>query len=189
MELMEWTELLGNLGEFIGSLAVMVTLVILVVQVRQSARAVEESNRLQRAAAIDRHSDTVGRWRSEIASNPELARIWLDARADKPLDATAHMRLSFLWINFVNLQRSNYIRAHSANEPGLARQSVLAVAVEVSRCTVFRHEWELVRPWNSLASEEFAREVDEAIAEYARGEHRDYQVAGQPLLEPARDEV
>jgi hypothetical protein len=87
------------------------------------------------------------------------------------------------------LQRSNYIRAHSANEPGLARQSVLAVAVEVSRCTVFRHEWELVRPWNSLASEEFAREVDEAIAEYARGEHRDYQVAGQPLLEPARDEV
>jgi hypothetical protein len=178
MNLMDWTALLGNVGEFLGSLAVMVTLVILVVQVRDSARAVEESNRLQRSAAIDRHSDMVGSWRSQVALDPEMTQAWLDARNDQPLDAVARLRVNFMWINFVNLQRSNFVRAHTVGERGLARQAVLAVAVEASTSATFRAEWQQIRPWNSLASAEYTRDVDAAIAEYDQGVHTEYGIGG-----------
>ena len=181
MNLMEWTELLGNLGEFLGSLAVMVTLVVLVVQVRQSAKAVEESNRLQRASAVDRHSDSIGRWRHQIAGSAEMSHIWCEAREDRPLDVAARLRLNFMWINFVNAQRSNYIRAHTVNDLGLAQQAVLAVAVEANASATFRREWEHIRSWNSLASAEYTRAVEAAIADYARGENRQYAIGGGPL--------
>jgi hypothetical protein len=179
MGLIEWTALLGNVGEFLGSLAVMVTLVILVVQVRDSARAVEESNRLQRSAAIDRHSDMVGSWRSQVALDPDMTQAWLDARNDQPLDAVARLRVNFMWINFVNLQRSNFVRAHTVNEPGLARQAALAVAAEATSSATFRAEWQQIRPWNALASAEYARSVDAAIDEYQRGSNLEYGIGGQ----------
>ncbi len=178
---LDWTALLGNLGEFLGSIAVMVTLAILVVQVRQSARAVEESNRLQRAAALDRHSDTIGRWRHQIAGNPELAQLWLDARNDKLLDEVEFMRLNFMFINFVNAQRSNYIRAHTVNDLGLARQAVLAVAVEASISETFRREWVQIQPWNSLASADYTSEVEAAISEYDSGGNRAFATGGPHL--------
>lgn len=181
MSLIQWTELLGNLGEFLGSLAVMVTLVVLVVQVRQSAKAVEESNRLQRAAAVDRHSDTIGRWRHQIAGNAEMSQIWCDAREDRPFDVAARLRLNFMWINLVNAQRSNYIRAHTVNDLGLAQQAVLSVAVEANASATLRREWEHIRSWNSLASPEYTRAVDAAIADYARGDNQQYTVAGGPI--------
>ena len=181
---MEWTGLLGNLGEFLGSIAVMVTLAILVVQVRQSAKAVEESNRLQRAAALDRHSDTIGRWRHQIAGSSDMAQIWHDARNDKPLDAVEFMRLNFMFINFVNAQRSNYIRAHTVSDLGLARQAVLAVAVEASISETFRREWMQIRPWNSLASADYTSEVEAAIAEYAQGGNQEYAPGGPHFRSP-----
>ena len=41
MSLMETSQLLGNLGEFVGAIAVVVTLVYLAVQVRHSREATE----------------------------------------------------------------------------------------------------------------------------------------------------
>ena len=46
MSLTEVTQILGNLGEFFGSIAVVVTLIYLVVQVRQSARLIEHQGHL-----------------------------------------------------------------------------------------------------------------------------------------------
>jgi hypothetical protein len=92
--------------------------------------------------------------------------------------ARARLRLNFMWINFVNVQRSNFVRAHTVSERGLARQAVLAVAVEASISATFRGEWEQIRPWNSLASIDYTREVDDAIADYTRGAHREYAVGG-----------
>ena len=43
---------LANLGEFIGGVAVLVTLIYLAAQVRQSTRAQEQANELAKADAI-----------------------------------------------------------------------------------------------------------------------------------------
>ena len=43
---------LGALGEFIGSIAVLVTLVYLAIQIRQNTRSIEESQRMARVEAM-----------------------------------------------------------------------------------------------------------------------------------------
>lgn len=50
---MTW-EAIGAVGEMIGAGAVLLTLIILVFQVRHSTKTLEETNRLERAFAIDR---------------------------------------------------------------------------------------------------------------------------------------
>ncbi len=57
---MNW-DAIGAIGELIGALAVVITLVFLVLQVRHNTRAMNESNRLERASAIDRHADSIKR--------------------------------------------------------------------------------------------------------------------------------
>ena len=46
MQLIELSQILGNLGEFIGSIAVLVTLIYLAVQVRQSKELLEENRKI-----------------------------------------------------------------------------------------------------------------------------------------------
>ena len=75
---MNW-EAIGAIGEVVGAAAVVITLLVLVVQVRQNNRGLEESNRLNRAATIDRHADSISRWRGRLMENTELSRIWLSA--------------------------------------------------------------------------------------------------------------
>ena len=73
---MNW-DALGAIGEIIGAIAVVITLGFLAIQIRYSTRSMDESNRLQRATAIDRHADSVNRWRGSLSENEDLARIWL----------------------------------------------------------------------------------------------------------------
>ena len=72
---MNW-EAIGAIDELIGAGAVLLTLIILVRQVSHSTNAMLESNRLERASAIDRHSDSIGRWRGRLIENADLAQIW-----------------------------------------------------------------------------------------------------------------
>ncbi len=81
--MMETIQMLGSLGEFVGAIAVVATLIYISIQVRHSSllleankRATEESTRLARAAALDRHADVVSRWRGRLIENVEVARIW-----------------------------------------------------------------------------------------------------------------
>ncbi len=160
---MNW-EAIGAVGEIVGAAAVVATLIILVFQIRDSTRATQESNRLERASALDRHSDSIGRWRGRLMENEDLMRIWHAAGKDEPLDAIARVRLSFVWIDFTNTQRANFVRARTVGAAGLARQAVLSVASEGRKSATMREEWGLNRIWHELESPEFVQLVDEAMA-------------------------
>ncbi|HSG91696.1 MAG TPA: hypothetical protein VLA56_20935 [Pseudomonadales bacterium] len=172
---MNW-DAIGAIGELVGAAAVVATLLVLMVQIRHSTRAMEESNRLDRAAAIDRHSDSIGRWRGRLMEHPELAAIWAAARDDEPLDAIQRLRLNNLWIDLVNTQRSNYVRGHTVGETGLARQALMSIAAELNQSELLRAEWELSRPWHALASPEFVAEVEAAAADLRAGADPQFRV-------------
>lgn len=159
---MNW-EAIGAIGELIGAIAVVLTLVFLTFQVRYSTRTMEESNRLERAAAMDRHTDSIGRWRGRLAESEELARIWLLASKEGELSDVDTLRLDNLWVDLVNSQRSNFVRANVVGEDGLARQAVLAIAVEINQSSIFRQEWKTSRPWHELASRDFVMSVEEVL--------------------------
>lgn len=169
---MNW-EAIGAIGEIVGAGAVLVTLIILAVQISHSIRVMAESNRLERASAIDRHSDSIGRWRGRLIEDGELMRIWVAAENDAALDPIAFMRFSMLWIDFTNTQRANFVRARTVGATGLGRQAVLSVAVEINKSATRLEAWEMNRAWHELESPEFVQLVDETREELkAQTTHR-----------------
>ena len=57
MSLVEFTELIGNVGEFVGSLTVFATLVYLALQVRHSRDLLEDNRKLAMSQAFQTRSD------------------------------------------------------------------------------------------------------------------------------------
>jgi len=67
MTLLEWTQLVGSLGEIVGAIAVVVTLAYLATQVQQARRQMELAGKQHRA-------DAAREVLSAIVSSPELVR-------------------------------------------------------------------------------------------------------------------
>ncbi|MAU05513.1 MAG: hypothetical protein CMQ06_06540 [Gammaproteobacteria bacterium] len=143
----------------------MITLVFLALQVRQRNYTMGESNRLERAAAIDRHADSISRWRGCLMENADLATIWLTAYNDGDLSEIEILRLNNLWVDFANTPRANYGRAKTVGDQGLVRQAVVRVVAEVTASVIFKTLWERTHFMVGLASPEFVKEVDRGISE------------------------
>ena len=75
---------LANLGEFIGGLAVVMTLIYLAVQVRQGALAQQHTNELAQADAIYKSGESFGAFRS-LLTDRDTNVTWLKARNDEDL--------------------------------------------------------------------------------------------------------
>lgn len=154
----------GAIGEVVGAFAVVTTLLILLIQVRQNTKSMVEANRLQKAAAIDKHAESIGIWRSQFIESQEVSDIWIAARDGKPLDSTETLRFDNMWVNFVNTQRSNFVRANVVGEAGLALQASRSIAVEISMSPNFKKSWENTRNWHQLASPDFVESVENELA-------------------------
>lgn len=166
---------LGALGEFLGALAVVATLIYLSIQVRHSRglleaqrASMEEGTRLARAAAMDRHNDTVSRWRGRLIQDPEVSSLWHKATTGAELDQVESLRLQNLFIDWLNTFRSNFRHAKAIGEDGLARQAVLTVASDLGKSPLLRKYWEWGRPMNELAASDFVRAVERELEVSAR---------------------
>lgn len=168
--MMDTVQMLGSLGEFVGAIAVVATLIYISVQVRHSGllleankRATEENTRLSRAAALDRHNDSVSRWRGRLIENAEVARIWQTAVDGDDLDQVERLRLRNLFIDWINTYRANFSRAKAVGDEGLARQAVVSVAPLLARTPSFVEFWRHSRTMNLLAAADFVAAIDEEI--------------------------
>lgn len=165
---MNW-DAVAALSEAVGAIGVIASLIFLIVQLRQNTKAMRESNVLERAMLMDRHTDSVGRWRSSVAENEGLATIWHKRLTDQTLSDVEGIRLNNLFINFVNTQRSNFERALVVGEPGMAQQASRSVAIEIVGADTLYTLWLQAKPWHSLASPEFVARVEGYIEEQRRG--------------------
>ena len=83
MDHQAFAQLLGNYGEFVGAIAVVVTLGYLAVQIRQNTRSQDENQKAvvaQSAGDVDLY---LANWRFEIARDTNLKRILQESQ---PLD-------------------------------------------------------------------------------------------------------
>ena len=95
MDLMQMAQLLGNFGEFIGAIAVVVTLAYLTVQVRQTRRATEINTEALRNAASAQQASTFIELTRPIYENLEVARFMLrlaEATSMESLSAEDRLR-------------------------------------------------------------------------------------------------
>ena len=78
-------ETLGNLGDFIGGIAVVVTLVYLAIQIRQNTVQLRKSADIARAEARFTSVQAFSEFRSHLIANPEVASLYY--RGGKDIDA------------------------------------------------------------------------------------------------------
>jgi hypothetical protein len=86
---------LAHVAEIVASLAVVVTLVFLVVEVRQNTE-------ITRVTAYDRTVEGLNTWRLTVASDPDLAERWQaymsnSAAQDPAADMRLQLLLNTLW--------------------------------------------------------------------------------------------
>ena len=85
MSTLEFSQLLGNYGEFVGAIAIVVTLIYLAMQLRQNTRAIQSSERAYRSNLEVATNGRFFDFRRDIYSNPELRSIWIRGLFDPDL--------------------------------------------------------------------------------------------------------
>lgn len=117
MTVLEWAALLGNIGEFIGAIAVVVTLVYLAAQVRlgklateANTRQLEELRRLNMVENYMRRSERVEKGYRDTAISDALSQLSFKAATDaSSLDEFEQNRLrDYLHAHMHRLDAQHY---------------------------------------------------------------------------------
>ena len=142
-------ETLGNLGEFIGSLAVLVTLVYLSIQTRQTVAMSRQSS----------HSDILARRQDlmELLMERDFIEVWGKGCSRKKMDALDAQRFTSFAISFLSHVQDTYIQYKAGlidEEIWLAERKLMTVSFGQPG---FLNWWE---HGQQFVTEEFAREIE-----------------------------
>ena len=67
---------LGNIGDFLGGMGVVVTLVYLAAQIRQNTKQLRANAESLRTAALDETQRSINHWREGIIHRRDVADLW-----------------------------------------------------------------------------------------------------------------
>jgi hypothetical protein len=137
---MNW-DAIGAVGEVAGAVAVTVTLVFLVIQIRHSARATERNNSLSQASALDQGFDQFSNFRRMLSSDRELTDLWLRGREGKELDDVDEHRFGQLVVEWTLILRNNYIRNETVGNEDIPDMMVELLIQDLLRHPGFREMW------------------------------------------------
>ena len=104
MTLLDTAQLLGNIGEFAGAIAVVATLGYLAVQVRQSKRAVDNNTRETRAASTQAALDSEMTFQSQIL---RYADVWEKVVTAAPIAPGEESRRAIVLYQMLMTQYEN----------------------------------------------------------------------------------
>jgi hypothetical protein len=162
---------LGSLGEFVGAIAVMVTLVYLAIQTRLTRKAAEVTQRAAEETAkfssmqmTQGVADMYSRWRMG-RTNPELAELLVKARGSEQLTDAEQVIFSSLFeelfftgvVSYVNAVESASFHSESADE------IILVDAIKANPKAMA--EWRRMRPALSAGSIKFVEAIDRLLEE------------------------
>lgn len=151
---MNW-EAIGAVGEIIGAAAVVVTLIYLTVQIRESTRA-------SRAVAITDATAAVQAWYQDVGSNPGSAKLFLDGMA-KPDSLSSVERFQFVMLIhsiFLGFQRTFFLSHAGTLDAGL-RDSIGTAVHVVNQLPGVHFYW---RQRRGFFQPEFVAWVEELLA-------------------------
>ena len=158
----------GAIGEILGALAVVATLIYLSIQVRHSKSAVEENTRVARIAVLDQHTQAQSQWRGRMADNGELTAIWVAAEEGglAALDAVERERFIQHARDYFNVWRSSYAAALSVRHKEQCQHIARSCALGLHGNRGHRELWEDgARRMSGLVVPEFVEEVEERLRE------------------------
>ena len=107
MNIQDW----GAIGEIVGALAVVASLIYLAAQIRQNTRQISLGLESTRLAAFEQNVESGNRARELLITNPEITELFLKGLADyQGLRSTEKFRCNMLFRNFFSGIQGGYIR-------------------------------------------------------------------------------
>lgn len=107
MSIQDW----GAIGEIVGGIAVVASLIYLAVQIRQNTEQISQSIEANRLAAFERNIDAGNRIRELIILNPELAELFTRGLENyDELQDTDKLRFGMLMRNMFSEMQGAYVR-------------------------------------------------------------------------------
>ena len=151
MSFIEITAVLGNLGEFVGAIAVVVTLFYLSVQIRQNSRSVK-------ATAAQSVVQSLAEAYSVTASSPELCHIVLVGSKDVDT-LTEHQKAQlYMWLtSWFRLVEQAYLHYEMGNIPESTWKGQLSHLKSALATPAQREFWNARK---AIDSDEFREFVD-----------------------------
>ena len=157
MSALDFSQLLGNYGEFVGSVAIVATLIYLAVQISLA-------NKLAKAQQHDVHRDRVRDFSLTLAQDTETARIWRVGRAGDELDEDETTRFEAMSTYNMLVQRDGWVRLTLLGMPDA--EHYLDILVDsLNRFPGSRRFWETWSPGNIRLQKEFVGYVNERLIE------------------------
>ena len=107
MSIQDW----GAIGEIVGALAVVASLIYLAMQIRQNTRQISMSLESAKLAAFERTVESSNHAREILITNPEVADLFLKGLADyRNLPSSDKFRCNMLFRNLLSAFQGGYIR-------------------------------------------------------------------------------
>jgi hypothetical protein len=128
-------------AEVLASVAVILSLAVLIYEVRENSNALDRSNSLAKDAAIDRGFEQFSEFRRFLASDRDLTELWLRGSRGEELDEIDSDRFARLVIEWALIRRNNYLRNVTVGNEGIPIRMVEEVANEVTRNPGFYRVW------------------------------------------------
>ncbi len=135
----------ASIAEVVSSIAVVVTLVFLVLGIR-------ENTEVTRAGAYDRYVDGMNQWRFELARNAELAELYFP-REDETID---EWRRGLMLVSIFNIFENSFY----SNQYGVLGEDEWR-RIEAEVCRV-QNIWEHAQQWELAEfylTEDFAAHI------------------------------
>ncbi len=155
---------LGALGEFVGALAVVATLIYLTIQVRQSKEAMQENSRLARAAVSVQTFQIFAEHRRHIIDNEDVAKIWRDGLAGRDLNGNDHTRFEQVGEEYIFGLNTAFNLGRAAGYERVAEGMPEALALSMHNGPGMRTIWNELRGTLTTAGDSsFAEAVDTAL--------------------------
>ena len=155
---------LGNLGEFVAAVAVVVSLIYLAVQIRQNTQQIKQSISSVKASAYQTSLSSAAGFIVNVAQDPDLADIYRRGLQGDSLNETEWIRFRFVISNLFG----HYEHLYYQHRAGLAEP-------ELWESRAANMEWYFAQPgWRSYW-DEAGRLFGKAFRDYVAG-----QLAGSP---------
>lgn len=138
---MNW-EAIGAVGEMIGAVAVIATLIFLALQVRHGSRMIDQQNALAESDSVTRSVDLIDQWRMTIVSNRELAELWSKGLAQEELDEVDTLRFRELMMLRCGIMHAIYFQNIMTGRLDAAEGVVRSQADMIRREPAIFEAWE-----------------------------------------------
>jgi hypothetical protein len=156
---------LGAIGELIGAVAVIVTLVYLAIQTRQSRIAVEQTAKFAGLQATNSAMDNYTQWRALLLSDSRFSALLVKANNGSDLTEEQRIQLSAIFDELFLAGAFSYLSSHTSGSLHPTTADVDYLTSYLGENPSGLREWQRMRFTVEKISPEFAVAMDRSLEE------------------------